>query len=67
MKKLGTRHVATISVYVHGEPGEALEEAGNICDEINHKYDCQAKVEQLHQKVDGQLPYKKIDISKLES
>ena len=66
MKKLGTRHVATITVFVHGAPKKALEEAENICDEINHKYDCHAKVEQLHQKVEGQLPYKKIDISKLK-
>lgn len=67
MENLGTRHVATITVYTYGDdPKKALEEAENICDEINHKYDSQAKVEQLHEQPFGTLESKKIDIQKLK-
>lgn len=66
MAKLGTRHVSTITLYTYNDdPKKALEEAESICGEINHKYDCQAKVDELHEQRFGTLGSKKIDIQKL--
>ncbi|MCK5342976.1 MAG: hypothetical protein KAR20_06210 [Candidatus Heimdallarchaeota archaeon] len=61
-----TRHVATIEVYVFGDAKQAFEEAENICGEINHKYDSQAKVYKLHEQPFATLSSKEIDISKLK-
>ena len=62
------RYVSTITVYTYGDtPEEAFNEAQSICEEINHKYDGQAKVEKLHAQPFGTLVSKEININNLKS
>lgn len=47
------RALATITFYVYGESKEDFEkqqyiEAKNVCDLLNDRYDCRAKLQSLH-------------------
>lgn len=65
MKKLGKRHVATVSFYVYDDDSqEAFNKAQNIVDDIN-KNDLCASVDELHIQKQGTIGSIELDVSEL--
>lgn len=61
------RAIATITVYVHGEDEkEMFDNAQRLAQALNQIEDCQAEVEELHEKPFGALEVTPIDISKFK-
>lgn len=62
-----TRYVATVTFYTYGEDAtEGLQEALDVCAEINDKHDAQASVEKLHRQPFGTLASEEIDVNEIK-